>query len=72
MARRVEEIKRVRRDVTTDQRDNRVADDSAEYQEEYYDVGDNVSESSGLDTASGVLALLLLALAIYLVWAVLR
>ncbi len=69
MARRVEEIKRVRRDITQDEtrdldRDNRA------FEEEYYDVGEEVPEA-GLNTASGILALALLALAIYLIWAAL-
>jgi hypothetical protein len=79
MARRVEEIKRVSRDITDDSssvvRDQRnvVKDDDAadRYEEEFYDVGEPVEET-GLNTASGVLALVLLALAIYLIWAALR
>lgn len=75
MARRVEEIKRVRRDISTtdnnlDQRD--VRDETPSYEEEYYDVGNSIPEETGLNTASGVLALVLLALAVYLIWAALR
>jgi hypothetical protein len=70
MARRVEEIKRVRRSVS----DSDTVDtdtDRDRYEEEYYDVGDTVPEETGLNTASGILALVLLALAIYLIWAAL-
>lgn len=79
MARRVEEIKRVRRDIVTDDtnergmtenRDDMNVRDVDRYEEEYYDVGDN-AEETGLNTASGVLALALLALALYLIWAAL-
>ncbi len=72
MARRVEEIKRVRRNITDDR--NTLTDRDADrniYEEEYYDVGDSVGDETGLNTASGVLALLLLALAAYLIWAAL-
>ncbi len=73
MARRVEEIKRVRRDITTGRNaaDTSAANTDDRYEEELYDIGDNVADESGLNTASGILALLLLALAIYLVWAAL-
>lgn len=74
MARRVEEIKRVRREVSDEAGRSRRDDDRIaevdRYEEEYYDVGDRV-EDTGLNTASGILALLLLALAIYLIWAAL-
>lgn len=63
MARRVEEIKRVRRDITEGEQ--------PAFEEEFYDVGERVPEETGLNTTSGVLALLLLALAIYLIWAAL-
>lgn len=81
MARRVEEIKRVRRDLndentsmdgrytTPEDRANRDAIDN--YEEEYYEVGD-ATEETGLNAASGVLALALLALAVYLIWAALQ
>jgi hypothetical protein len=78
MARRVEEIKRVRRDIVTDNdmrdvrnREDRTQQDDAQYEDEYYDIG-SVPEEAGLNTASGVLALVLLALAVYLIWAALR
>lgn len=78
MARRVEEIKRVCREITqespTDNRDMRNQidkEDTQLYEDEYYDIG-SVPEESGLNTASGVLALVLLALAVYLIWAALR
>jgi hypothetical protein len=74
MARRVEEIKRVRRDITSNDQGRAAADrlnDQDSYEEEYYDVGENIGEDTGLNTASGVLALLLLALAVYLIWAAL-
>lgn len=75
MARRVEEIKRVRRDIntdeTTDRNMNDMTNDMDRYEEEYYDVGSTSNEETGLNTASGVLALALLALAIYLIWAAL-
>ncbi len=67
MARRVEEIKRVRRETSDNARDR-----DAGYEEEYYDVGESVPEETGLNTASGVLALVLLALAVYLIWAALQ
>ncbi len=65
MARRVEEIKRVRREIRNDS----AAEVKPSYEEEYYEVGEPTIEESGLNTASGVLALILLALAIYLIWA---
>lgn len=78
MARRVEEIKRVRRDISDNTDDREMTqttatdtDDVPGYEEEYYDVG-SVPEEAGLNTASGVLALVLLALAVYLIWAALR
>lgn len=72
MARRVEEIKRVRRDIVDDTATTRenMSDNTTDmdrYEEEYYDVSDT-NDDAGLNTASGVLALALLALAIYLVW----
>lgn len=79
MARRVEEIKRVRRDIGDDitsgasetrERERDVETDTDRYEEEYYEVGD--AEERGVNTASGVLALALLALAIYLIWAALQ
>lgn len=78
MARRVEEIKRVRREITqdpqamNDETKLRQHDDQKDlYEEEYYDIG-SVPEETGLNTASGVLAIVLLALAVYLIWAALR
>ena len=80
MARRVEEIKRVHRQIDTNNTGDRtmtdhnnmmVDDETPGYEEEYYDVG-SVPEEAGLNTASGVLALVLLALAVYLIWAALR
>lgn len=74
MARRVEEIQRVRRDIRGDgvnQTDHQL-DDIDAYDEEYYDVGDYVPDETGLNTASGILALALIALAVYLVWAALH
>lgn len=70
MARRIEEIKRVRRDITDTDKDKTVVDNDR-YEEEYYDVGEAVPGETGLNTASGILALVLLALAIYLIWAAL-
>lgn len=76
MPRRVEEIKRVRRDITTnndrEMDNNAMMDENDRYEEEFYDVGDSVNEETGLNTASGVLALMLIALAVYLIWAALR
>lgn len=76
MARRVEEIKRVRRDIVTDNNANTIEDTTREevpaYEEEYYDMDSSLPEESSLNTASGVLAIALLALAIYLIWAALR
>jgi hypothetical protein len=78
MARRVEEIKRVRRNITqepmamNDETKVRERNDKEDlYEEEYYDIG-SVPEETGLNTASGVLAIVLLALAVYLIWAALR
>lgn len=78
MARRVEEIKRVRRNIAQDNAMNddtklreRNDDQKDLYEEEYYDIG-SVPEETGLNTASGVLAIVLLALAVYLIWAALR
>lgn len=77
MARRVEEIKRVRRNMnetqpTTTEETIRRAMTDEDYEEEYYDVGESLPDEQGLNAASGVLALALLALAIYLVWAALQ
>lgn len=77
MARRVEEIKRVRRDIRSgsDMAEREMDNDgrySDRYEEEYYDVGDRAGEESGLNAASGILAIALLALAIYLIWAALQ
>jgi hypothetical protein len=68
MARRVEEIKRVRR---TESIETAEPKKPAAYEEEYYDMGDVAPEEAGLNTASGILALALLALALYLVYAAL-
>jgi len=72
MARKVEEIKRVTRNVGNTDKDKNKVEETSTYEEEYYDSDDLVPEESSLNTASGVLALALLALAIYLVWIVLR
>jgi hypothetical protein len=69
----VEEIKRVRRNLTDEEAKKATVEETPDrYEEEYYDVGDSIPEEQGLNTASGVLALLLLALAVYLIWAALR
>ncbi len=82
MAQRVEEIKRVRREITNNEdstmanndrnRNTMMNDDNREFEEEYYDVGSAAPDEAGLNTASGVLALVLLALAVYLIYMALR
>jgi hypothetical protein len=69
MARRAEEIKSVRHTEAKNEKNEPKV--PAAYEEEYYEMGDVVPEEAGLNTASGVLALALLALALYLIYAAL-
>lgn len=76
MARRVEEIKRVRREIDDTGQSSATQtmtdDEKAGFEEEFYDIDESVPEETGMNTASGVLALVLLALAVYLIWAAIR
>jgi hypothetical protein len=80
MAKQVEEIQRIRRNINTDSGEattekrkiDRTLDEDGIYEEEYYEMSDAADDEAALNTASGILAITLIALAVYLVWAVLR
>lgn len=51
---------------------NNPVEKDGRFEEEYYELSEANNDESALNTASGILAITLIALAVYLVWAVLN